>query len=52
MAMNYDALNKLIEFANKQNLLEEPFETVLQQFDEYMQECEEIYLELQSNLYY
>lgn len=50
--MNYDALNKLIEFANKQNLLEEPFETVLQQFDEYMQECEEIYLELQSNLYY
>lgn len=50
--MNYDALNKLIEFANKQNLLEEPFEMVLQKFDEYMQECEEIYLELQSNLYY
>lgn len=52
MAMNYNALNKLIEFANKQNLLEEPFETVLQKYDEYMQECEEAYLELQSNLYY
>lgn len=50
--MNYTALNKLIEFANKQNLLEEPFDEVLQKFYEYMEEYEEIYIELQSNMYY
>lgn len=50
--MDYTDLNKLTEFALKYSLTEEPFDEVLQKFYEYMEECEERYIELQSNMYY
>ena len=50
--MNKTDLDKLIDFANKNNLQDQEFSYVLEQFYEYMEECEALYLELQSNMYY